>query len=160
MGVTLTIKRFYTRYKINLIRTMINRLKRICSGKFLFNKDLKRLKESFLWSGYPNLLIEIYFNICLKRKETGLQNCSVYSRKQIYFGFQYVNETSVNFVKNISKLISKNFNFIKCTPYFKKGRNLLFRRKLKISIEIRLQEYIEFLVTIVLNATSEKQREP
>ena len=121
------------RYKINLIRTMINRLKIICSDKFLFNKDLKRLKESFLWSGYPNLVIEKYFNICLKKKETGVQNCSEDSRKQIYFGFQYVNETSVNFVKNISKLISKNFNFIKCTPYFKKGRNLLsyFSPKIK-----------------------------
>ena len=60
-------------YKINLIRTMINRLKIICSDKFLFNKDLKRLKESFLWSGYPNLVIEKYFNICLKRKEAGVK---------------------------------------------------------------------------------------
>jgi hypothetical protein len=121
-------------YKINLIRTMINRLKIICSEKFLFNQDLKRLKESFLWSGYPYWVIEKYFKINLKKKEAGLQNCSGDdSRKQIYFGFQYVNETSVNFVKNISKLISKNFKFIKCTPYYKKGRNLLsyFSPKIK-----------------------------
>ena len=28
-------------------------------------------------------------------------------RKQFYFGFQYINESSVKFVQNISKLISK-----------------------------------------------------
>ena len=56
-------------------------------------------------------------------------------RKQIYFGFQYINESSVKFVQNISKLISKNFNYIKCIsiPYFTKGRNLLsyFSSKIK-----------------------------
>ena len=40
-------------YKINLIKTMINRLKIICSNESRLNKDLKQLKESFLWSGYP-----------------------------------------------------------------------------------------------------------
>ena len=54
-------------------------------------------------------------------------------RKQIYFGFQYVNESSSKFVQNISKLVSKNFSFLKCIPYFKKGRNLLsiFSSKIK-----------------------------
>ena len=53
--------------------------------------------------------------------------------KQIYFGFQYINELSVKFVQNISNLISKSFNFIKCIPYFIKGRNLLsyFSPKIK-----------------------------
>ena len=57
----------------------------------------------------------------------------MFQKKQIYFGFQYINESSVKFVKNVSNLISKNFNFIKCVPYFKKGRNLLsyFSPKLK-----------------------------
>ena len=47
--------------------------------------------------------------------------------------FNIVNESSVNFVQNVSNLISKNFNFIKCIPYFKKGRNLLsyFSSKIK-----------------------------
>ena len=31
-------------YKINLIRTMINRLKTICSNKWIFDRDLKQLK--------------------------------------------------------------------------------------------------------------------
>ena len=40
-------------YKINLINTMINRLKIICSNVSLLNKDLKQLNQSFVWSGYP-----------------------------------------------------------------------------------------------------------
>ena len=34
-------------YKINLIKTMVNRLKSICSNKILLDRDLKQLKESF-----------------------------------------------------------------------------------------------------------------
>ena len=34
-------------YKINLIKTMINRLIIICSNEFLLNRDFKQLKESF-----------------------------------------------------------------------------------------------------------------
>ena len=41
-------------------------------------------------------------------------------RKQFYFGFQYINESSVKFVQNISKLISKIFTYIKCILYFKR----------------------------------------
>ena len=50
----------------------------------------------------------------------------MFQKKQIYFGFQYINESSVKFVQNVSNLISKNFNFIKCIPFFKKGRNLSY----------------------------------
>ena len=73
-----------------------------------------------------------------KRNNRNLQNLSnVPKKKQIYFGFQYINESSEKFVQNISKLISKHFIFLKCIPYFKKGRNLLsfFLQKLKNSIE-------------------------
>ena len=78
----------------------------------LLNKVLKQLKESFLWSGYPNYIIEKYVDICIKQKRENLQKCSLdVPRKQIYFGFQYINESSVKFVQNISKLISKNFNY-------------------------------------------------
>ena len=73
---------------------MINRLKIICSNESLLNKDLKQLKESFLWSGYPNYIniIDKYFNICIKHKRENLQNSLDVPRKQIYFGFQYIND--------------------------------------------------------------------
>ena len=50
-------------YKINLIKTMVNRLKIICSDELLFNRDLNQLKESFLWSGYPRFIVEKYIKI-------------------------------------------------------------------------------------------------
>ena len=96
--------------------------------------NLKQLKESFVWSGYPNYIIEKYFKITIKQKPKNLLNSVLdVPKKQIYFGFQYINESSVKFVQNVSNLISKNFNFIKCIPYFKKGRNLLsyFSPKIK-----------------------------
>ena len=34
-------------YKINLIKTMVNRLKSICSNKNLLDINLNQLKESF-----------------------------------------------------------------------------------------------------------------
>ena len=56
-------------YKINLIKTMVNRLKSIC------NRNLKQLKESFLWSGYPKYyIIEKFFKITIKQKLQNLLN--------------------------------------------------------------------------------------
>ena len=128
-----------------------------------FNKDLKQLKESFLWSGYPNYIIDKYLNIFIKRKRDNLQNCSLdVPQKQVYFGFQYINKSSVKFVQNISKLISKYFNYIKCIPYFTKGRiySHTSLQKSKNLIKTLLQKFIEFHVTTVLNATLVKQNEP
>ena len=36
-----------------------------------------------------------------------------------------MNKSLVKFIQNVLNLISKNFNFIKCVPYFRKARNLL-----------------------------------
>ena len=90
---------------------MIYRLKIICSNKWIFNKDLKQLKDSFVWSGYPCNTIEKYFSIYERENESKLKNFLNVSRKQIYFGFQYINESPEDFVQNTSKLISKNFLF-------------------------------------------------
>ena len=46
---------------------MVNRLNSICSNQILFNRNLKQVKESFLWSGYPNYIIEIFFKITIKQ---------------------------------------------------------------------------------------------
>ena len=53
-------------------------------------------------------------------------------KKQIYFSFQYINESSAKFVQNVSNLISKNVYYIKCLV-FQKGRNFLsyFSPKIK-----------------------------
>ena len=43
----------YNTENSHLIKTMVNRLKSICSNKILLDRDLNQLKESFIWSGYP-----------------------------------------------------------------------------------------------------------
>ena len=68
-------------------------------------------KECFLWNGYPCNTIEKYFSIYGKENKRNFQNLLSVPRKQIYFGFQYINESSEKFVQNISKVISKNFVF-------------------------------------------------
>ena len=78
-------------------------------------------------------------------------------RKQIYFGFQYINELSVKFIQNISKLISKNLNYCILSVFRTLKKEEIYSRtshqKLKDLTKIRLHEYIEFLVMTVLNAT-------
>ena len=58
----------------------------ICSNESLLNKDLKQLKESFPWSGYPNYIINEYFNICIKQKRENLQNfCRGASKTNLFW---------------------------------------------------------------------------
>jgi hypothetical protein len=45
-------------YKIRLIYTMVNRLSKICSTQKVNNEDLKLLTESFVASGYPQLILQ------------------------------------------------------------------------------------------------------
>ena len=63
-------------YEQNLIGAdrVKQRLKSICSNQILFNRNLKQLKESFLWSGYPNYIIENCFKITIKQKPQNLLN--------------------------------------------------------------------------------------
>ena len=74
-------------YKTNLIKTMINRLKSICSNEILFNRDLEQLKDSFLWSGYPYYIIEKFSNIAIKQTEKLTNFCFRCSSKTILFWF-------------------------------------------------------------------------
>ena len=57
-------------YKISLIFTMINRLKKICSINKTFKRDIEQLKDSFLWSDYPQNVI----NKCVKSAFTKSTN--------------------------------------------------------------------------------------
>ena len=41
-----------TKYKVNLVKNLVNRAQRICSGSRL-NEELDKLKEIFMKNGYP-----------------------------------------------------------------------------------------------------------
>ena len=45
-------------YNINLIKTMVNKLKYICSNIILLDIDLNHLKKNFIWNGYPNFIMK------------------------------------------------------------------------------------------------------
>ena len=40
----------------------------------ILDRDLNQLKESFLWSGYPNFIIEKFFKVAIKQKTKQFQN--------------------------------------------------------------------------------------
>jgi hypothetical protein len=133
MSNTLTFTNWYSAgpksYKINLIKTMIKRLKFICSSIKIYNKDIDELKLSFIRSKYPISIVERFFSNTLFKKP---QIQSV-SHKIIYFGINFFNNQSIRFAKNISKSIGKYFSFIKPTPYYSSGRKLIsfFSSKIK-----------------------------
>ena len=53
---------------------MVNILKSLCSNKILLDRDLNQLQDSFVWSGYPNFIIEKFFKIAIKQKQKQFQN--------------------------------------------------------------------------------------
>ena len=115
--------------------------------KFYLILNLKQIRESLLWSRYPKYIIEILKQITIKQKPKHLLISDKYlPNKQIYFGFQYINESSVKFVPNVSNLISKTFNFIKCIPYFKNDEifSHIFRQKLTV-IATYLNNFIQII---------------
>lgn len=119
-------------YKIKLIKTMINRLKTICSNNIIFEKDMQELKLSFIRSNYPIGLLNKFFNI---KKISEIYKKSMVSQKTFYFGINFFNNRSINFANNISKRISNSFGYIRAVPFYASGRKLLsyFSNKIKNS---------------------------
>ena len=92
---------------------MVNRFKSICSNKILLDRDFNKLKESILWSFYPNFIIENFFKNAIKQKLKQFQysGLDVPKNQQIFFGFQYINESSIKICPNRFKLNFKTFQF-------------------------------------------------
>ena len=70
-----------TKYKVNLVKNLVNRAQRICSGSRL-NEELDKLKEIFMKNGYPEDLLA---RIIKSKKEPdapfyGPRRCPVYLR--------------------------------------------------------------------------------
>ena len=69
-----------TRYKVNLVRNLVGRARRICSPTTLQN-ELDRLKTIFTNNGYPTRLLD---KLCVdedvRAKPYGPQRCPVYIR--------------------------------------------------------------------------------
>ena len=76
------------KYKIQLIYTMVSRLKRICSTKDLLELDVNLLKMSFRYSGYPESIIRKHFNKSLNYRKVVKNDVP---KKVFYFGIQYLN---------------------------------------------------------------------
>ena len=97
--------------------------------------EIKYLRDSFLWSDYPQYIVDKYLKIFTNQiNNINLVNKSYNVKgKPMYIGFDFKGPETIKFAKNICKLIQKYFGFIKCIPYYKKSKTLLsyFSSKIK-----------------------------
>lgn len=115
-------------YKINLVKTMINRLRKICSDKNILKKDLWELKLSFIRSNYPIMLLNKLFS-----KNRIIKPLAIASQKEFFLGVKFYNNRSVKFARSLSKIVNKYFGFVKIVTYFPSGKKLInyFSQKIK-----------------------------
>ena len=80
------------KYNVQIIGTMIKRLKSICSNQTLFREDLESLKQSFRYSGYPEKIIQKYLkqaNDCTITTSQNVQKKSYILEYNIFLRFHY-----------------------------------------------------------------------
>ena len=120
------------KYKLNLLKNMIDRTYKICSRKFL-QDDLLQLKLIFLNSHYPLKVVEKAlherYSLLIQKKDT------IYpEQKVINFGFTYNNFSISKFSNKILK-VSKKFlpGCVKVRNYYRRAKTILsmFSRKYK-----------------------------
>ena len=101
-------------YKINLIKCLCIRAKRICSTDTLFKEQIEYYKRIFMADGYPLNIIKK----TIRSVEYGRSNANTASStniEKIYVSMPYYGELSnilANKIKNLLKIKNKNKNII------------------------------------------------
>lgn len=91
------------KYKINLIKCLCNRAKRICSSDSLFKQELEYYKNIFIKNGYPMNVIKktirsVELNI--------IKNKPIQNGKQIFISVPYYGRCTLELVNKISKIVN------------------------------------------------------
>ncbi|CAF3388577.1 unnamed protein product [Rotaria socialis] len=89
-------------YKINLIKCLCTRAKRICSSDYLFKQELEYYKSIFITNGYPiNVIKKTIHSIELSiTKKKTIQNT-----QKIFISVPYYGECSLALANKIRKII-------------------------------------------------------
>ena len=109
-------------FKINSVKTLLNRAYNISSNYFNLNAEFQFLINFFHSNGYPKFLIENLIHDFLNKKYMPKQDVSIVPRKPVYFSMLYFGHKSVIFKIKLIELIEKyfphlDFHIILVNPY-------------------------------------------
>ena len=114
-----------TSWKRGLIFCLLNRAKLICSSSSLFDTEVNKLKNMFISNCYPATFFEFVLKKFLRKfdcandTDNSTDDCTDNDLPFVIFRVPYLGKCSVDFAKNISSYISRNFPVrIRCLFYF------------------------------------------
>jgi len=103
------------KWKSGLILCLLNRAKSICSTRFLFNKEVFKLRQMFASNGYPNSFFNKILNrflcTCNRDNLSNLSKCDEPEPDLRYFvSVPFIGKDSRRFVNRLAKLLDSKFN--------------------------------------------------
>lgn len=100
-------------YKVNLVRNLFNRSRRLCSTSHL-TRELAFLRTVLVRNGYPHWFIEKY-----SAERTKGEEVATAAKKVLRFGIQYVGEASVQETVAIRRAVQRAYPHTSIVPWFR-----------------------------------------
>ena len=97
-----------TRYKVNLVRALVHRARRICSPSMI-DAELKKLREIFQSNGYPGNILDRHITTveATSKKFIGPSRCPIFIR------LPWLGASADSFERKISKAIRRAYYAVK-----------------------------------------------
>jgi len=108
------------RYKVGLLKCLLNRMKKICSNEEKTLIEMEQLRELMMKNNYPTNIITQEFDKFLKSNNTAKPNDTEEEKEKVkYLSLPYLNEKSEIIGTKISQLVKEHFHKVKLRVVFK-----------------------------------------
>lgn len=114
-------------YKINVIRNLVVRAKRLCSPECL-EEELIFIKKALLRNGYPPILVDNYMNVREEDKPIGPE------KKAIYLKLPFIGDKAASFVRRVTRQLFSLYPAAKPKLLFSTSRIPIASPKDKIPV--------------------------
>ena len=102
-----------SKFKVNVIQTLLHRAYNICSSNNFFQKEVSFLKQFFSSNGYPSLLFNQQTELFLSKKLDYRQVHSTVEHKPFFYKLQYYGHMTVLLNIQVSRLITEFYSHLK-----------------------------------------------
>ena len=134
-------------YKVNSIKTLVNRAFNVCSDYLFFDTEVKFLKNFFTMNGYPMSVFYRVLNKFLNDKFNPVTEMATVSKQVIYLKFPFLGDLSNSVKRSLLNILNSNYPQVNFRFVFTNTFNVGTLLKEKNSLSFDLCSGLVYLFT-------------
>ena len=137
------------KYKINLIKTLLFRAWKICSGRERFNGDMEIIRKNLLKNKFPPGLLDAVIKNFVANKTSAepaqdQDTPSTVPKKEVFLFLPYFGTLSENFEKSLKSIVHDAYKQVELKVVFRTTKRLTDLFKIKDIIPKRLKSKLVY----------------